>query len=119
MRFCLYHGCKVRIVSGSYCDQHGKRREQESRGSSTARGYDWKWRTQALAFLAEFPLCGMRPGGKLPVMSVCRTEGLVTAGKQVDHVVPHRGDQMLFWDREGNWQTLCAECGARKSQAGL
>lgn len=24
----------------------------------------------------------------------------------VDHIVPHRGDQKLFWDRS-NWQPLC------------
>lgn len=24
----------------------------------------------------------------------------------VDHIIPHRGDQKLFWDR-GNWQPLC------------
>ncbi|WP_256371941.1 hypothetical protein [Roseivivax sp. THAF197b] len=25
----------------------------------------------------------------------------------VDHVIPHRGDMQLFWDRT-NWQALCA-----------
>ena len=24
----------------------------------------------------------------------------------VDHIIPHRGDQKLFWDRS-NWQPLC------------
>jgi 5-methylcytosine-specific restriction protein A len=38
---------------------------------------------------------------------------------QTDHVRPHRGDRALFWDREGNWQSLCRTCGARKTQAGL
>ena len=27
----------------------------------------------------------------------------------VDHVVPHRGDRMLFWDST-NWQALCSAC---------
>nr|WP_246413968.1 HNH endonuclease [Martelella radicis] len=27
----------------------------------------------------------------------------------VDHKIPHRGDQRLFWDRT-NWQPLCHHC---------
>lgn len=42
-----------------------------------------------------------------------------TWATQTDHVVPHKGDQVAFWDREHNWQALCRSCGARKSQAGL
>ena len=30
----------------------------------------------------------------------------ITMATVVDHIVPHRGDQKLFWDR-GNWQPLC------------
>jgi 5-methylcytosine-specific restriction protein A len=52
-------------------------------------------------------------------MSRCFDKGIVTAAVQVDHVVPHRGDRRLFWDSRGNWQSLCAACGARKSQAGF
>ncbi len=67
----------------------------------------------------RYPLCGMRPGGKVPVMSQCHDEGRTTPATQTDHVIPHKGDHTLFWDSEGNWQALCAACGARKSQAGL
>lgn len=52
-------------------------------------------------------------------MSRCHEEGRTTAATQTDHVVPHKGDLGLFWDSQGNWQSLCASCGARKSQAGL
>lgn len=31
----------------------------------------------------------------------------MTAATVVDHIVPHGGDQALFWDT-GNWQSLCA-----------
>lgn len=61
----------------------------------------------------------MRPNGQRPVMSRCFDEQRVTLAYQVDHVVPHRGDQRLFWDELGNWQALCRNCGARKSAAGL
>ncbi|WP_368028316.1 HNH endonuclease signature motif containing protein [Paenibacillus sp. DCT19] len=27
----------------------------------------------------------------------------------VDHIVPHKGDEGLFWDST-NWQALCKRC---------
>ena len=33
-------------------------------------------------------------------------EGRRTPATVVDHVIPHRNDQKLFWD-SGNWQGLC------------
>jgi len=51
-------------------------------------------------------------------MSQCYLERRDTPATQTDHIVPHRGDMGVFWDPK-NWQSLCAECGARKSQAGL
>lgn len=32
----------------------------------------------------------------------------------VDHIVPHRGDEKLFWD-ESNWQALCKRCHDSKT----
>jgi 5-methylcytosine-specific restriction protein A len=32
----------------------------------------------------------------------------------VDHIVPHRGDPVLFWD-EANWQGLCKLCHDAKT----
>jgi 5-methylcytosine-specific restriction protein A len=70
------------------------------------------------AFLRRHPLCGQREGEHTPVMSRCYDEGRTKAAYQVDHVVPHRGDTSLFWDRS-NWQSLCRSCGAAKSRAGF
>jgi len=33
-----------------------------------------------------------------------------------DHIVPHRGDERLFWD-EKNLQTLCKDCHDRVKQS--
>jgi len=33
----------------------------------------------------------------------------VNLARIVDHVIPHRGDQELFWDTS-NWQPLCKRC---------
>lgn len=96
-----------------------RRTVEQARGSRQQRGYGRAWDRASRAFRLKYPLCGMRPGDRAPVMSRCHEEGRATPATQTDHVVPHKGDQVLFWDEQGNWQSLCATCGARKSQAGL
>lgn len=116
---CAVPHCPTLLPRGvSRCPQH-RRQQEQARGSFRERGYTAKWDVAARRFRREFPLCGMRPNGLAPVMSKCHDEHRLTPAYQTDHVVPHRGDQTLFWDRDGNWQSLCRECGARKSQAGL
>jgi len=117
MRFCVWPKCSVRVTRG-YCKVHARDTDLR-RGSPTQRGYTARWRRRADAFRALYPLCGDRPGNLAPVFSRCRTEGRVTAGALVDHVVPHRGDDVLFWDELNNWQTLCATCHGEKTAAGL
>ena len=34
------------------------------------------------------------------------SEGKITEATVVDHIIPHRGDMKLFWDKS-NWQPLC------------
>ena len=67
-------------------------------GKTTAeRGYGGKWQRARATFLSrpENVCCAM-----------CKAEGVVTLATVVDHKVPHRGDQTLFWD-SSNWQALC------------
>jgi len=33
----------------------------------------------------------------------------------VDHIIPHKGDESLFWD-PGNRQSLCTNCHNRTKQ---
>lgn len=63
--------------------------------NSTERGYGYKWQKARAQYLAENPLCVK-----------CMEDGRTTLGNVVDHKIPHRGDMVLFWDRN-NWQTLC------------
>ncbi|MBB4267611.1 HNH endonuclease [Roseospira visakhapatnamensis] len=58
------------------------------------------WKRARRAFLAEHPVC-----------AVCGAPATV-----VDHIVPHRGDLTVFWDRS-RWQALCASCHGRKTAA--
>lgn len=66
--------------------------------TTTQRGYGHKWQKARVTFLRSHPLC-----------SYCERRGRVELATVVDHKVPHRGDQSLFWNK-ANWQSLCASC---------
>lgn len=68
-------------------------RHDQRRPSSRQRGYDHDWRKARRDFLAAHPYCAM-----------CGAPSTT-----VDHIVAHRGDVALFWNRR-NWQALCARC---------
>ena len=76
----------------------------KSRGSSAQRGYDSRWAKARATFLRQHPLCAMH-----------LKFGRYVPATVVDHIVPHRGDQQLFWDR-ANWQALCATCHSAHKQ---
>jgi 5-methylcytosine-specific restriction enzyme A len=85
-----------------------------ARLGSTARGYDTRWQGYTKDWLATHPLCGDSRKGPRPQHSVCVQKGKRTEGKHVDHIVPHKGDMVLFWDPD-NHQTLCETCHNRKT----
>jgi 5-methylcytosine-specific restriction protein A len=61
------------------------------------------WRKRRAAQLAEHPLC-----------KLCMDlRGRVTPATVADHVVPHRGDPVLF---EGPLMSLCATCHSSTKQ---
>ena len=80
---------------------------RQDRRKTAERGYGGRWQKARKTFLAkpENALCRM-----------CQEEGRVEAATVVDHVIPHEGDQALFWDTD-NWQPLCAShhSGAKQS----
>ena len=63
--------------------------------TAAQRGYGHRWQRERAKFLREHPLC-----------AACQREGRTVRAEVVDHVIPHRGDQTLFWDRT-NWGPLC------------
>lgn len=75
------------------------------RAKTAARGYGGKWQRERLVFLREHPLCVM-----------CQEQGRVTVATVVDHIIPHKGDPKLMWDRS-NWQPLCATHHNRDKQS--
>jgi len=81
-----------------YCDHHQKdyRKQRDiNRDTSDARGYTYRWQKVRKLFLTQHPLC-----------IICQSEGVITTATIIDHIIPHKGNQDLFWD-ESNWQPLC------------
>lgn len=76
------------------------------RRTARERGYNARWEKASKAFLRINYLC----------RACCRL-GRVRQATCVDHVIPHRGDEGLFWD-EGNWQSLCKDCHDAKTARG-
>lgn len=100
---CLVPGCP-QLVERGYCAAHARLLgPTEPRQSAARRGYGRRWRAASKAFLLEHPLC-----------AECARRGETTLAAVVDHVLPHRGDPELFWDR-ANWQPLCKACHDRKT----
>ena len=100
---CKHPGCPELVESGHpFCEAHRPLHPEVTR-SAAARGYNARWRKASKLFLHQHPLCVR-----------CQQAGRYTKATVVDHIVPHRGDQELFWDRS-NWQPLCKSCHDRKT----
>lgn len=100
---CRQPGCPNLCEPGKqYCPEHMKIHPEETR-SASGRGYGRRWQKASKAFLASHPFC-----------EECLKHGIYTKATVVDHVVPHRGDLKLFWDRN-NWCALCKKCHDRKT----
>ena len=107
-RPCRYPGCPEFCDPGqTYCKSHMTYSADRMRGGAAARGYDNKWNRARKLYLQKHPLC-----------TECQKEGRLTPATVVDHIIPHRGDEKLFWD-EQNWQPLCARCHDRKTGHGM
>lgn len=101
-------GCGRRVESGARCackvqsDRERKARHDARRPSSRERGYTREWEKARAAYLANNP--------------TCRAPGCGASATLVDHIMPHKGNQALFWNR-ANWQPLCTPCHSRRKQA--
>lgn len=64
------------------------------------------WVDGSRAFLAENPYC-----------RECQKAGRTEVATDTDHIIPHRGNLELFWDR-ANWQPLCHSHHSKKTKRG-
>lgn len=95
--YCSHVGCPCVVPYGEkYCSKH-KTEHSSDRPSAGKRGYNSQWQKARKRFLQQ-------PENIFCVE--CKKEGKFTRATVVDHIVPHRGDQELFW-RQDNWQPLC------------
>lgn len=87
--------CQRAVAADRMCMCARKRRVEHDRKRPTARerGYSTAWDKARRDFLASHPRCA-------------HCGGLATV---VNHIVPHKGDQGLFWKRS-NWEAVCAPC---------
>ena len=76
------------------------------RQSSSQRGYGHKWRVFRENYLASYPLCVL-----------CAKQGRLRAAVELDHIIAHKGDMGLFWNRD-NIQGLCKRCHSQKTANG-
>lgn len=102
MKPCAQPGCKE-LANNKYCEIHTKQYRND-RGATSQRGYDSRWRKARLRHLREHPFC-----------VECLKENKLTKATVVDHIVPHRGDRILFWN-ESNWQSLCEHHHNKKTR---
>lgn len=105
---CNKPGCgKLNCVE--HRDAMKRERQQRvdaQRGSSAQRGYGSRWQKARATYLRQHPLCQCDECGDGALR--------VKAAVVVDHKVPHRGDQALFWDTS-NWQSLAKVCHDKKT----
>lgn len=100
---CKHPGCARLVPYGrKYCDEHAPLHIGDVK-STKQKGYGSRWQRESKAYLRAHPLCAR-----------CLAKGKYTKATVVDHIVPHRGDQKLFWDRS-NWQSLCKSCHDSKT----
>lgn len=83
------------------------RSHDEARGPQPWRLWyrSQRWREKALAQFAAHSLC-----------SRCSTDHRPVAASVANHVIPHKGNETLFW--EGELESVCAPChdGAIRSE---
>ena len=111
LRPCAQPGCHA-LSTSTRCAAHEAAHaatlhleDARYRGSATERGYDHAWRVLRDAHIAQFPFC-----------DACTAQGLQVQAREVDHVIPHRGDDALRLN-PSNLRSLCASCHRIKTRA--
>lgn len=104
-RPCKAFMCPEMAENKGYCIEHQSlivERKQSINHRETHKQYNTtRWRKYRVSFLKANPLCVM-----------CKPK--LNASTVVDHIIPHKGDIKLFWDKS-NHQALCYSCHNRKT----
>lgn len=105
LRYCVTPGCPNRVTRGR-CQACARPRRLEQRRFQTGQtAYNSaRWIRERDAFIADHPFC----------VNAGKDVRCTLVTEVVDHIVPHRGDEALFWDPQ-NRQPMCRVCHARKT----
>lgn len=106
LKKCNHPGCGT-LVRTPRCDKHKKQKHTRTTSKGYQHLYGYWWRKQSKLFKQRNPLC-----------VTCLADGKVKAAYCVDHIVPHKGDELKFRDIN-NWQSLCERCHNKKTAKGL
>lgn len=106
LRPCANTRCPTLVPRGYCADCAPMVSKPTERPTAHERGYDSRWQKARKTYLHSHPLCVH-----------CLQQKTVKAATTVDHIIPHRGSQALFWDTD-NWQPLCTPCHNAKTAAG-
>lgn len=108
LRPCRHPGCS-QLVRDGYCPAHRPKDRQQR--SEEAQSWRWMYRTREW-------LDDLRPTQLLrePFCRECARRGIRTLATDVDHIEDHKGDWVVFTDRN-NLQSLCHSCHSRKTMA--
>lgn len=105
MPTCLEPGCPALVPSGR-CAKHQKavavHYDRYKRGN-----YGRPWRRRRMAFIQS-------DIERNVWCAECLRRGEKVVAEEVDHIVPHRGDQALR-DDPNNLQSLCKPCHSAKT----
>jgi len=81
-------------------ERHGRPTRKTKQAMYNSR----RWKRYREEYRARHPLCIQ-----------CQEQGITKPMWAIDHVIPHGGNETLFWNPK-NHQPLCLECHNRKSQ---
>jgi len=106
LRPCRHPGCSA-LTRDGYCQIH--KPKDQCRRSEESQSWRWMYRTPQW-------LDDLRPAQLLrePFCRECARRGIRTLATDVDHIVDHKGDWVVFTDRN-NLQSLCHTCHSRKT----
>lgn len=100
---CKFPGCPE-LTEGGYCPVHQKDKESNRSSRPYKKLYkSTRWQQLRKHVLNQQPLC-----------VECLKSKRITPATVVDHIKPHKGDEMLFYDIN-NLQSLCKSCHDRKT----
>ena len=95
----------TRSAGGSALDNPHHRRARNREHDSRRRQSD---RCRPLYGTARWQRISAAQREAEPLCRMCLARGLTVAATVCDHIVPHRGDEAMFWS--GPFQSLCKPC---------